>query len=169
MAKFKAKRHDGITYELSHLDDRVISYDCGKAEITALVRYSCHCFTEELRNHPPGLFYNHKGEMRAFSIQRYRDSLNLPDYLEKLIEHVVYFTNRRNFLFVRSESGTYVVFFNVIKATNPAYDLIVNVQSAHRRSNFHIRAAPVRYSNLLLAIASGKTISPGPPQKIKRK
>lgn len=169
MGKFRDKKINGATYTMGHLDDAVIRVQKGNVAFRVLVTYSCHCFTEELKpHHTPDFYYVHKHETRAFCLVRHGLSHNLPNYIANLLGRSVYLTKQTNFFFIRSNGGSYVVFFAIRPAKDPKYDAILTVQSAHLRANFVQKAQPVTFDDLVEAKVNGTPLTPGPKQTIKR-
>ena len=66
--------------------------------------------------------------------------------------------------------GTYVVFFNVIRATKDnAFDIVMNVQSAYLKPNMADWASPIKFTTLLDFTARGLKPPQGKRMQIKRK
>ena len=169
MGKFRDKKIQGATYSMSHLDDATIVVPGLVKPFKLLISYSCHCFTEELKaHHTPDTHYRHGHEVRAFCTIRHGLSVALPGLIAGLLGKSVYSAQRGNYFIIRSNGGAYVVFFNVRRATNPKYDVILTVQSAHLRPNFIQYAKPVTFDALVEASATGAAPQLGKKQKIKR-
>jgi hypothetical protein len=87
----------------------------------------------------------------------------------------VYHSNIGNYFLLRQDAaeehpGTYVVFFNVIRATRAnTFDVVMNVQSAYLKPNMADWASPIRFVTLVDFIARGRKPPQGKCMQIKRK
>lgn len=162
----------GTTYDLGHLDPFSFKMTCGQKTFTVGVIFSCHCFTEELQgHHTPDLHYTHSDETRAFCVNRYALSRDLPGMITTLGNRSVYWNKNGNFFFWRTHplASPYLVFFNAKKAKENGIQVLLNVDSAHLKPNMTQYAAPIKFTTLVEARATGQQIKPGPFQQIKRK
>lgn len=177
MAHFKAKTVRGILYDLAHLDPLQFDVSHNDKTFTVRVVFSCHCFTEELNTatHTPDFHYVHETERRAFSVVRYELSKQLPSLITSMGSVTVYHSNIGNYFLLRQNAavahlGTYVVFFNVIRATKDnTFDVVMNVQSAYLKPNMADWASPIKFTTLLDFTSRGQKPPQGTPMKIKRK
>lgn len=174
MPVFKTKRLQGVEYPLGHLDNFRFQVFAGANTYTIETIFGCHCFTEEVKtHHTPDWLYHHRGERRAFSIERYDLSKSLPQLVIALGGKSVYYTKGANYFFMRAVPGLvgpYVVFFDTFKSTKkPDVDVILNIQSAYCKPKMAARAAPVAFPVLVEAMATGRIPVRGPMQPIKRK
>jgi hypothetical protein len=175
MAVFKNKFIRGQEYELSHLEPFVFDLLAGESTFRIGVKFTCHCFTETLtKSHAPDFRYFHNGETRAFSMERHSLSLLLPNLVSTLGNRSVYHSEQGNFFFLRdvnapNATSPYLVFFDIFTATNAATDVRMLVRSAYLKPGMSRFAAPVKFTNLVSAIANGKQLPLGPRQQIKRR
>ena len=168
----------GVTYEMDHLDPLRLEVAIGEGAIhRVLVSFKCHCFTEKLKpRHTPDFHYTHRGEKRAFDINRHSLSLQLPGMIAWLGATTVYrSTNPKsdNFFFWRQNSpgfsGPYLVFFNVAKAKRADVDVVMNVESAYLKPNMTDRGSPITFATLIDKIARNRRVPFGLPVMVKRK
>ncbi len=175
MAAFKNKSVRGQDYGLSHLEPFAFDLLAGESPFRVGVEFTCHCFTEALTQaHAPDFHYAHGGERRAFSIERHGLSLLLPNLVTTLGNRSVYHSEQGNFFFLRdvnAPQGTspYLVFFDMFRATNAETDVRMLVRSAYLKPNMSRFAAPVKFTNLVSAIANSRKLPLGPRQQIKRR
>lgn len=95
MSNFPHKTFQGVTYQFGHLDPvqmKVALNVAGTNLIDMHVTFGCHCFTEEFdkSKHTPGHSYTYKGEHRAFDVERYTCSLQLPQVMQSLLKGTIY-------------------------------------------------------------------------------
>jgi hypothetical protein len=168
---FKKKIIQGQSYDLSHLEPFSFDLQAGEQTFRIDLEFTCHCFTEALTQaHSPDFHYMHNGEKRAFCIERHSLSLLLPNIVTTLGNRSVYHSEQRNFFFLRDVNATpYLVFFDLFRAKTSAADVRMLVRSAYLKPNMSRFAAPVRFTNLVSAIARGKKLPLGPRQQIKRR
>lgn len=175
MAAFKSKSVRGQVYGVSHLEPFAFDLLVAGSAFRIGVEFTCHCFTETLtREHAPDLHYAHNGERRAFSIERHGLSLLLPNLVTTLGNRSVYHSEQGNFFFLRDVAAPesvapYLVFFDMFRSTKAETDVRMLVRSAYLKPNMSRFAAPVRFTSLVSAIASGKKLPLGPRQQIKRR
>ncbi len=175
MSRFKDMRFGNTVYGLSHLDPFKLGIQFDGKAYTALVRFSCHCFTEGFNadRHDRQAIYKHEGEERAFSVDRYELSRSLPDMIRSLGsgDMTVYHTKRRSFFFVRNASPSapfYMIFFRAYKAKEKSIDVIVEVVSAYPKSSMVRSASPVKFPRVIDSTARGRPPPLGPPCRVKR-
>ncbi len=174
MPVFKTKRLQGVDYPLGHLDNLQFQVFSGSNTYTIETIFSCHCFTETVQpHHTPDWIYTHRGERRAFDLDRYTLSQNLPQLVTALGGKSVYYTKGANNFFMRAIAGLngpYVVFFDTFKSTKkPNVDVILNIQSAYCKPNMVTRAAPILFPVLVEAMVTKQPAVRGPFETIKRK
>ena len=111
-----------------------------------------------------------------FNLDRYRLSLHLPELFQNLHSHTVYHTKLGSFFFFKTVdtagqdgSSPYVVFFRAFKSHRHDTDVMVEVSSAYLKPGMVRYASPVTFPRLVDSVASGTTLRPGPPQRIKRR
>lgn len=164
-------------FDLSHLDPFKLGIPFGGNAYTALVMFSCHCFTEafDAERHDDRMAYEHKNETRAFDVVRYQLSLLLPDLFRALGNRTVYHTERGSFFFVTSRrlpDGTgkvpYVVFFRIHKADMAGADVVVNVVSAYPKPGMTRWAAPVKFPRIIDSKVRRRQLPLGPRCQVKR-
>ncbi len=177
MSHFKSKTMRGVVYDLTHLDPMQFHVTHNDKTFAVRAIFSCHCFTEELDPavHTPDYHYVHEAERRAFSIVRYYLSKQLPALISALGAGTVYHSNIGNYFLLRQNAavahpGTYVVFFNVIRATKDnTFDVVMYVQSAYLKPNMADWASPIRFATLVDFTARGLKPPQGKRMQIKRK
>jgi hypothetical protein len=175
MAIFKNKLIRRQEYGLTHLEPFAFDLLVGSSTLRIGVEFTCHCFTETLTQaHAPDFRYFHGGETRAFSVERHSLSLLLPSLVTTLGNRSVYHSEQGNFFFLRdinAPHGTspYLVFFDMFRATSAKENVRMLVRSAYLKPNMSRFAAPVRFTNLVSAIAKGEKLPLGPRQQIKRR
>jgi hypothetical protein len=147
----------------------------GESTFRIGVEFTCHCFTETLtKSHAPDFRYFQDGGTRAFSVERHSLSLLLPNLVTTLGNRSVYHSEQGNFFFLRDVNAPqgafpYLVFFDIFRSTRTEIDVRMLVRSAYLKPNMSRFAAPVKFTNLVSAIASGKKLPLGPRQQIKRR
>ena len=172
---FRPHTIQGQLYDLSHLDPFSHSVVGSDREYAIEVRFSCHCFTEEVtQNHTPDLHYTHRGERRAFCTIRHQLSIQLPQLITTLKTQSVYNNRGGNFFFWRNQTVTgqgepYLIFFDATRSTRSGIDVIMNINSAHLKPGMTLFAAPVKFPTLIEAKTKGTKLRVGPAQQIKRK
>ena len=169
MGRFKPKIIQHVEYAFDHLEPFRSAVNGHVVE----VHFSLHCFTETAAaDHTPDLLIGHQGEIRAFSLERYMLSKQLPGLIRSLPGASVYYSQQFNYFFVRQLleiAGPYVVFFTMAKAKRREVDTLMHVRSAYCKPQVVDRAAPVRFATLVEATALGRPIKRGPFVTIKRK
>ena len=176
MSHFKEMHFDNTTYDLSHLDPFKLGIQFENNAYTALVRFSCHCFTEtfDASRHDDRVSYEHENETRAFDTVRYQLSLSLPDLFRTLGNEIVYHTKRGSFFFIRrlpDETANvvlpYVVFFRPYKADMDGADVIVEVASAYTKPGMTRWASPVKFPRIIDSTIRGYRLPLGQRHKVK--
>lgn len=173
MSFFKSKKFQGAQYDCSHLDPFKFTLKADNKNFDVEVAFSCHCFTVELTSaHGPDFLYVHRGERRAFDVQRHHLSLQLPNFFHQMGNRSVYWSNKGNFFFWRNPaalSSPYLVFFDAVRASRDEVDVRIDVRTAHPKPNMTLWASPVKFTTLVEAKAEGRKLKVGPAQQIKRK
>jgi len=176
MLRFRPKTIQGVTYTLDHLEGFTFTLDTeGGKRRAVIVGFSCHCFTEDIRQeHTPDYYYVHGGEKRAFDLTRHALSKRLPEIIRALYGRTVYMSKEANYFLLRTIeatelAGPYLVFFNVRRAKQKGVDVLMNVESAYLKPGMTDRASAIRFSTLIERTATGKPVPRGPLQLIKRK
>lgn len=95
MSDFPHKRFNGKLYKFEHLNPiqmKVPLNALGTNIIDMHVVFGCHCFTEEFKDarHQLHHRYTYKGELRAFDVQRYECSLQLPSIMQSMLKGIIY-------------------------------------------------------------------------------
>lgn len=174
MSTFKNKTIGGQLYELSHLNPFRMTVTHGAAEYAVRVTFEDHVFTEahDPERHTPDLVYSRRaGDWRAFEVDRWQSSKQLPDLFRTLGGHSVYQSKGRNFFFLQGPAGAapYAVFFEALKSNRIDADVAVIVRSAYEKSSMTRTAAPVKFPRLIDATARGVKTPVGPRAQIKRR
>jgi len=91
--------HDGISYDLSHLDSHEVTFrkDEAREAIRFVVTYGLHCFTKDNTEHNIPLMYADGRESQFICLERYEASKKLRGFLEKLASATVYLTQGESF------------------------------------------------------------------------
>lgn len=175
MSHFKKMHFGNTTYDLSHLDPFKLGIRFEGNAHTALVRFSCHCFTVtfDAARHDNRAVYEHGSETRAFDTVRYRLSRSLPDLFRTLGNKPVYHTKRGSFFFIRrlpDETANivpYVIFFRTFEANMDDADVIVEVASAYTKPGMAHWAAPVKFPRIIDSTVRGYRLPLGQYFKVK--
>lgn len=139
MSQFARKRFNGTVYDFTHLEsfsiDVPLDANCNQF-ISMHVEFGCHCFTEGFDTdvHLDHHKYVHNNELRAFDVQRYNCSLELPGVIESMLRGMIYLADN-SFTYAAhiqlNSTGvkqTYSVFFSLRKDQNsnqPALKMFV--------------------------------------------
>lgn len=160
----------GKTYDLAHLNSRVVSYEI-QAKGTqparsylADVLFSPHCFTRGLPKNEPHdrqLEYRDGRELRLFDEERWTLSFQLPEIITELPDRRCQFGtgHQQNFLTVElvTDSGEpvdYSVFFTVTRSSSKGR-LNLFVQSAYLRA-IRPNTRSVRFEVILAKALEGR-------------
>jgi hypothetical protein len=104
MAIFHSKTIRGETYTLEHLEPFSFPLKTDARLRVVEVRFSCHCFTEEITPaHTPDLHYTYGHETRAFAFDRHELSKLLPQMIKELGLRSVYMSMQNNFFRIAAE------------------------------------------------------------------
>jgi hypothetical protein len=175
MATFHPKTIQGKPYTIEHLEPFSFTLETDAGPRVVVVRFSCHCFTEDITPaHTPDLYYTHGHETRAFDFDRHELSKLLPQLISELGRRSVYMSMMSNFFVLRQNpatgfTGPYLVFFNVTRSTDTGVHVLMNVESAYMKPGMTERASPVKFTTLIEKTAVGQRVPRGPAQTIKRK
>ena len=95
MSRFPHKQFQGTIYKFDHLDSLRMGLPLngpGTNIISMVVTFGCHCFTEEFDGslHSPDYRYTYNKELRAFDLQRYECSLQLPSVIQAMLRGTIY-------------------------------------------------------------------------------
>ena len=172
MSYFNKMHLDNTTYDLSHLDPFKLGIQFEGNTYTALVMFSCHCFTEKFdaARHDDEAAYEHGNKTRAFDTVRYQLSLSLPGLFRTLGNKTVYHTKRGSFFFIRRLPTAnvvlpYAVFFRTYKASMDGADVIVEVASAYTKPGMTRRAPSVKFPRIIDSTVRGYRLPLG--QRVK--
>lgn len=159
---FRQKQINGNIYTLNHLSSFDFQISTSTGTKVVYVEFSCHCFTEDFTpSHSPGLKYTHKGETRAFCVNRHALSQHLQAIIIQLGSRSVHHTTQGTFFTLKMNlpgAGTapYLVFFSTAKSTKTGVDVLMSIKSAYPKPNMTQRASPVKFTTLVEATAGGK-------------
>lgn len=129
MSRFPLKQFEGTLYSFDHLDPVQMKLPLNAEETNVIdlhITFGCHCFTEQFDpvRHRPDHRYVYKGELRAFSSQRYECSLQLPRVMQAMQKGTIYhadesYTYAAHIALTSLEGvQVYSVFFNLRKDTS---------------------------------------------------
>lgn len=167
---WKSKRIGGVTYDLSHLDTKIVSvtpHVLNAPTYRVLVSYGCHTFTRELdANDIPDLHYINGGETRCFCVDRYKLSLSLPKMVNAAAQGGrAYFGQGSNMLILdntHGAAGPYCVFFKMTKSTKSRADAVMFVVSAYLKPALPKKLGAISFAALVGTVANGhKVRNPG--------
>ncbi|MBX6408897.1 MULTISPECIES: hypothetical protein [Pseudomonas] len=100
--------HDGVSYDLGHLDTHEVVFQKEGDPISFVVTYGLHCFTKDDTQHNIPLKYADGRESQFICMERYEASKQLRSMLEKLDGATVYLTQGESFFtldVLNNESG----------------------------------------------------------------
>ena len=174
-APFPLKRFRGVVYRFAHLANFEFSLALdaqASVSIALQVQFSAHCFSErfDAALHQPEHRYSYAGELRAFDLERYQLSLQLPDLIRSLGQRKVNFTRENNYLLVehvdmQNVRQQYVVFFD-LKRAKAGRALQLFVQTAYVKTALPRSLDTIRFRILAAAIWEGRSVhSPQTRQK----
>jgi hypothetical protein len=146
--EWQAFKHEGITYDLSHLNPCSMQFErAAKDNLPATifnvdVTYSLHCFAREIPEsggYDNRLEYSDARETRLFDARRYEFSKLLPEIVRSLASRKCRHTDHSNFFTVEciAEGGRkieYDIFFTVSKSGKKGR-LNLFIQSAYIRDD----------------------------------
>ena len=183
MTKFAHKTFNGITYTFDHLHARELSVELkppsGVVEAKVQVLFGCHCFTEEFDDgcHGDQHRYTHRGELRAFDLQRYACSLQLPALVDAMTQGKVY-RSAQSYTYVTQiqlppavGQHSYSLFFSLEKepaSTIQAPRATMFIKSAYMRDLAAPKNAPNWRYSALLGINTGVYVPVPKPRPTKK-
>lgn len=152
MILWKPFSKDGITYDLTHLHPRTVTFEQAAKEgrparkYIVDVEFGLHCFTrgsKEGDDVDPGLIYSDARESRLFDLHRYDLSKRLPEIVGNLANRKCYHTKHGNFFtieIIKDEGHTvqYEVYFTLSRSSKKGV-LNLSVQSAYAHDPEHQR------------------------------
>jgi len=140
VSDFPHKPFEGQVYTFGHLSQRTLAVDLvvEKQPVTVPVRvtFSCHCFTEgfDPDKHGDHHRYSHLGEERAFDLERFACSLQLPRVVDAILGGTIYRSDQ-NYTYVAqivlppvAGQQPYSIFFSLEKtrkSVTPAVEMYV--------------------------------------------
>lgn len=140
MSDFAHKQFDGNLYTFNHLTKKTLAVNfdinADKVVVPVHITFGCHCFTEEFdpKQHSDHHRYSHMHEVRAFDVERYQCSLQLPHVMDSMLTGKIYRSDK-SYTYVTqialpSAGGgqSYSIFFSLEKAkkqVDPAVELYV--------------------------------------------
>lgn len=127
MNKFRNKRFNGLTYQFAHLNPMRIEVELKNSSttqsLTALIdiSFSHHCFTVEFikGTHQDHHAYSYADEKRAFNVDRYTLSLQLPEHMRHISGAYIHHADNGNYRYMvdipvqGSNKLSYSIFFNL--------------------------------------------------------
>ena len=169
MNKFRNKRFDGVTYQFSHLNSMRIEVELKNSntseDLTACIEihFSHHCFTVEFADeaHQEHHTYFHSGEKRAFDIDRYALSLQLPAHMHRISGAYIHHADNGNYRYMvdipieGSKNRSYSIFFNLaLKSKAQRNHLKMYVVSAYIKSaKLKANARTRRFKSLVAEVS----------------
>lgn len=167
------KRISGRDYDLGHLDPfplEVTPKVEGARTYLVRVSFGSHTFTREMTKHDkPDLAFRDGRIVRAFCVDRYVHSIELPAMIRYASKGRVYFSEHSNFLIVESlvtANAPYVAFFKVERAEASGYDVTMFVTSAHLKPALPDKLPAVTFATLIDHTAQGKPLVRPEPRRI---
>jgi hypothetical protein len=99
VSTFPNKSFQGQVYTFSHLAPMTLKVPLKvpePIEVPVKVTYGCHCFTEEFKPdvHQDHHRYTHLHETRAFNLERFNCSLQLPAVVTSILGGKIYLADR---------------------------------------------------------------------------
>jgi hypothetical protein len=140
VSDFANKTFEGQVYTFPHLAQMTLPVELVVQQepirIPVRVTFGCHCFTEEFdpEKHGGHHRYRHLGEERAFDVERYQCSLQLPQVIHAMLSGTIYRADR-SYTYVAqivlphiTGLQPYSIFFSLEKARkspSPAVEMFV--------------------------------------------
>ena len=160
--------YQNIEYDLSHLHPMrwTLTQPAinGKPEknYRFSVVFSLHTFTQSFEDrHDRELSYSDARETRAFCFNRYQDSFELPEIIQRLDQGYVFHTGKQNFLRIDKDNGTYEVYFVVKRSKLPDIDLDIYVQSSYKRTKGNSpKAGKIKFTVVAYNTMNNRPIKP---------
>lgn len=129
MTNFPKKTFNGTTYEFTHLAPMVLHVPVNTEQIAHVpvqITFGCHCFTEgfDADVHQDHHRYTHLNELRAFDVERFQCSLQLPHVVNSMLGGRVYHADK---------SLTYVAQITLPPNTSQqSYSIFFSLEKDHR-------------------------------------
>jgi hypothetical protein len=165
MAYWKSLVVDGSVYDLSHLEPFLFhALPRGMAEfVTINVRVHDHCFTEAFNpaKHQTSLNSSQYSahEKRAFDLDRYELSRNLPNFVRQICGKKITSTRNGNLARVELANGDkYAIFFTLRRANNRRADLFVVSAFRWQRSDAVASTGSMKFDVALSKILQRKPL-----------
>jgi len=177
MSNFHNKPFEGITYTFGHLQPLQMKVPLnaeGSLVIDMHVTFGCHCFTEGFDEtlHRPDHRYTYREETRAFDLQRYQCSLQLPQLMQAMLKGTIYNAD---------ESYTYAAHITLPSIAGPqSYSIFFNLEKDKRAKEPAVRmfvksaylkplVAKTNAQNWRFASLAGQIADAFPPKEKKPK
>lgn len=183
MTKFAHKAFDGHIYTFDHLHTRELTIElkppAGPVEAKVQVLFGCHCFTEAFDDtkHGDHHRYTHRDEVRAFDLQRYACSLQLPALVDAMTQGKVY-QSAQSYTYVTqiqlpqaSGHSSYSLFFSLEKksdSTVEAPSATMFIKSAYMRDLAAPKNAPSWRYSALVGFNTGVYVPVSTPRPTKK-
>ena len=145
MTNFPKKAFNGTIYEFSHLAPLLLQVPVNAGQIAHVpvhVTFGCHCFTEGFKAdvHRDHHRYTHLNELRAFNVERFQCSLQLPQIVNSMLGGRVYHADK---------SLTYVAQITLTPGENPqSYSVFFSLEKDRRATaptvKMYIKSAYLR-------------------------
>lgn len=183
MAVWQPFTHQGITYDLTHLDPfdhvyvQAAAGDKPERRFRVRVHFGHHCFTEGRKpGDDPALVYPAPArDLRTFDTTRWQLSHQLPDLVRGLMTRSISHTGHDNFFTIEvttvdGATVEYEVYFHVELDASRHLHLVVTSAFPRDLSRVHHRAErrPMRLALILHNVQVGKPIK-APPRTGRRR
>jgi hypothetical protein len=165
--KWGVFKHGDESFDLSHLDDRVVVVRVANVAIGIVVRFSDHCFTEDaIEGDVRPVFQGSTRDDGRFCSKRHAASLKIWDCLTYAMNGRVWFGQSDRYLVVSIDLGEdenpryYVIPFTLERFKGVKdVSLLMRVRSAFLRTpDRHIATfGEVRFANLVTLTLNGKS------------
>jgi hypothetical protein len=158
---------DGQSFDLGHLDEKVIVVGIGDVDHRILVRFSDHCFTENaVENDQRPVFAESTRSDGRFCLERYNASLSIWEHLERALRSRLWLGEHDRYLMVSVNVGEgenlrhYIIALTLERLKGRAdARLLMRVRTAFLRTpDKHIATfGEVRFTNLVTLTLRGKS------------
>jgi hypothetical protein len=135
--KWRSFEYRGLTYDLSHLDAKTVTYENPKTgkNYTFLVTFGLHCFAKDAAELTQAeyqeLLYASPREDRPFHFERYRCSKILPSVIDKLHQAFIFDAGYENY-------ATIEILTEEIRID---YKIVFVVFREHKKFRLHVSSA----------------------------
>lgn len=156
-----------MTYDLGHLDEKIVTVESGGESHSILVRFSDHCFTvEAVDNDSRPKFDRSTRQDGRFCTERYAASLKIWEYLEKAWHGRLWMGEHDRYLLIAVTVGEgsdlchYIIALTLEKITGRSdAKLLMRVRTAFVRTpDKHVATfGEVRFANLIALTLKGKS------------